>query len=89
MGKPPTLPCTYERDGTVDLGLVMAIVTGATVAGIGLAKYIGVRNSNGNGKGVNLDTIYQRRDVCDARFQSLNGWMKRIDEKLDSLLQGR
>jgi len=78
----------------LDYGLVVGLVTASTVAGIGLAKYLGVRNGgNNNSKGngyitrEKADEVFQAKNVCDARFQSLTGWMKRIDGKLDMLLR--
>lgn len=78
----------------LDYGLLVGLVTASTVAGIGVAKYLGVRsNGNNSNKGngyitrEKADEVFQSKDVCDARFQSLTGWMKRIDSKLDMLLR--
>ena len=74
----------------LDYGLIVGLVTASTVAGIGVAKYLGVRSNNkGNGYVTRekADEIFQTKDVCDARFQNLTGWMKRIDSKLDELLR--
>jgi len=76
----------------LDYGLVIGLVTASTVAGIGVAKYLGGRlNNQGNGfiTREKADNVYQTKDVCDARFQNLTGWMKRIDSKLDELLRTR
>jgi len=75
----------------LDYGLVVGLVTASTVAGIGLAKYLGVRSNGNKGNGCltreKADEVFQAKNVCDARFQSLTGWMKRIDGKLDMLLR--
>jgi len=74
----------------LDYGLIVGLVTASTVAGIGVAKYLGVKNDNkGNGylTREKADEIFQTKGTCDARFKSLVGWMERIDGKLDMLLR--
>ena len=74
----------------LDYGLIIGLVTASTVAGIGVDKYLGIRSnskSNGYVTREKADEIFQTKSVCDARFQNLTGWMKRIDSKLDELLR--
>ena len=78
----------------LDYGLVIGLVTASTVAGIGVAKYLGVRsNGNNSNKGngyitrEKADEIFQTKDTCNAWVKSLSGWMERIDGKLDMLLR--
>ena len=72
-----------------DVSFITGVVTASVVAGIGVSKYLGVRNNNGSTplSSKDANVLYQRKDVCNERFNSLSDWMKRIDSKLDQILK--
>ena len=72
----------------MDYGLLAAIITGSVLAGAGLSKIL-VTKTNGNGNGYQPKGNYITKDVCDSRYNSLTGWMERIDKKLDKLMERR